>query len=222
MPIVSQHMFDVCQDCHKKITIVVVLCSWFCHCHVYNNIWPQPDIIASSFILTFLTLHLTYESAIFCRWLCISVRHVPSNHSSFWFFDGIQPFFGRQFSMWHSTKCCSSIFDLGPLTPKIWHKIAYKLACMAGRPEMFGPTRGFSGMADSMEPYKMWADPCCHGNEILANLRYVCTKSPISRLVCQIDQICLGLPGRPTLVAMTTTFALGAESNRLPACHLSD
>jgi len=24
---------------------------------------------------------------------------------------------------------------------------------------------------------------------------------------------------RPTLVAMATTFALGAESNRLPACH---
>jgi len=26
---------------------------------------------------------------------------------------------------------------------------------MADRPEMFGPTRGFSGMADSMEPCKM-------------------------------------------------------------------
>jgi len=40
---------------------------------------------------------------------------------------------------------------------------------MADRPEMSGPTRGFSGMADSMEPCKMfWADPCCHGNEIWA------------------------------------------------------
>jgi len=29
-------------------------------------------------------------------------------------------FFGRQFSMWHSTKLFSSIFDLGPLTPKIY------------------------------------------------------------------------------------------------------
>jgi len=38
---------------------------------------------------------------------------------------------------------------------------------MADRPEMFGPTREFSGMADSMEPCKMlWADTCCHGNEI--------------------------------------------------------
>jgi len=35
------------------------------------------------------------------------------------------------------------------------HKITYKLACMADKPEMFGPTRGFSGMADSMEPCKM-------------------------------------------------------------------
>jgi len=41
---------------------------------------------------------------------------------------------------------------------------------MADRPEMFGPTRGFSGMVDSMEPCKMlWADPCCHGNEIWAS-----------------------------------------------------
>jgi len=27
--------------------------------------------------------------------------------SSFLFVDGIEPFLGRQFSMWHSTKCCS-------------------------------------------------------------------------------------------------------------------
>ena len=30
---------------------------------------------------------------------------------------------------------------------------------MADRPEMFGPTRGFSGMADSMEPCKMLLGP---------------------------------------------------------------
>jgi len=40
---------------------------------------------------------------------------------------------------------------------------------MADRPEMFAPTMGFFGMADSMEPCKMlWADPCCNGNEIWA------------------------------------------------------
>ena len=74
-----------------------------------------------------------------------------------------------------STKRCSSIFDLGPLTPKIYSpKFGTKspisrLVRMADRPETFGSTRGFSGMADSMEPCKMlWADPCCHGNEIWA------------------------------------------------------
>jgi len=31
---------------------------------------------------------------------------------------------------------------------------------MTDRPEMFKPTRGFSGMADSMEPSKMlWGGP---------------------------------------------------------------
>jgi len=39
------------------------------------------------------------------------------------------------------------MFDLGLLTPKIYspkfgHKIAYKSACTADRPDMFGPTRG--------------------------------------------------------------------------------
>ena len=34
---------------------------------------------------------------------------------------------------------------------------------------MFGPNRGFSRMADSMEPCKMlWVDPCCQGNELWA------------------------------------------------------
>jgi len=107
--------------------------------------------------------------------LCLSVTLLQIAFS-FFFLDGIEPFFGRQFSMWHTTKRCSSIFDLGPLTPKIYcqklflHKIAYKSACMADRPEIFGPTRGFSGMADSMEPCKiLWADPCCHGNKIWAS-----------------------------------------------------
>jgi len=57
------------------------------------------------------------------------------------------------------------MFDLSPLkTSKIYsaklHKIAYKSAWMADRPEMFRPTSGFSGMADSLEPYKMlWGPP---------------------------------------------------------------
>jgi len=38
----------------------------------------------------------------------------------FLFLDGIELLFDRQFSMTKSTKRCSSIFDLGPLTPKIY------------------------------------------------------------------------------------------------------
>ena len=56
------------------------------------------------------------------------------------------------------------------LLPKISTKSPVsRLVWMADRPEMFGPIRGFSEMADSMEPCKMlWADPCCHDNEIWA------------------------------------------------------
>ena len=88
--------------------------------------------------------------SVLCPDVCLSVTKT-SNCFSFLFLNGIEPLFGRQFSMTPSTKRCSSTFDLGPLTPKIysqnWHKIAYKSACMADRLEMFGPTRGFSGMA---------------------------------------------------------------------------
>ena len=112
--------------------------------------------------------------------------------------------------------------------PKISTKIAYNSACMALRPEMFAPNRGFSGMADWMEPYKMLpADPCCHGNEIWAKIAYnsTCTADrpqmfgPYREFFenGRFNAIMQNLV-RQTLVAMTTTFVLGAESNRLPAC----
>jgi len=134
--------------------------------------------------------------------------------SSSLFLDGIEPFLGRQFSVWHSTKRCSSIFDLGPLTPKF-------------TPQNFGTkspiTRlvwqierrslhllgGFRGWLIQWNHTKCYgADPCCHGNEIMANVFFF-TKSPISWLVCHIDRICLGLPGRPNR---------GAN----PCCHGND
>jgi len=97
--------------------------------------------------------------------------------SSFLFLGGIEPFFGHQFSMWHST--IMLFLDFG-FTPPNAQNLLLK----------------------------------------------ICTKSPISRLVWQIDRKCLGLPGgfrgRPiqwnhakccglTLVAMATKFGLGAE-----------
>jgi len=105
-----------------------------------------------------------------CLSICPSVS--VTNIASFLFLDGIEPIFAHQFSMTKTTKLFSSIFDLGPLTPKIYsqnlYKIAYKSACMADRPEMFGPTRGFSGMADSMQPCKMWGRPLLPWQQHLA------------------------------------------------------
>ena len=109
--------------------------------------------------------------AVYCFFVvdsvCLSVTlfHALLIDSSFLFLHVISPFFDHQFSMWHSTKRCSSIFDLVSLTPKIQSpkfdtKSPLKLACMADTPEMFGANRGFSGMADSMGPYKMlWGLP---------------------------------------------------------------
>jgi len=109
--------------------------------------------------------------------LTLYVCHAPSNRFFFLFLDGIKPFLGRQFSVWHSTKRCSSIFDLGPLTPKILAK-----------------------------------------------------KSPITRLVWQIERRCLHLLGGfrgwpiqwnhtkccgPTLVAMATKFGIKSPITRL-------
>jgi len=67
----------------------------------------------------------------FCRRICLSVclyvcMFVTNITSSFLFLDGIEPFLGHQFSMTKTTKRFSSIFDLGPLTPKIYSpKFAY-------------------------------------------------------------------------------------------------
>ena len=117
----------------------------------HHKEWPI-DSAPSLGVYYFLSLTLSV-----CMSVCLS-RSFKS--IILLFLDGIEPFLPRHFSVWHSTKRCSSIFDIGPLTPKIWHKIAYRSACMADRPEMFGPTRGFSGMADSMEPYRMlWGRP---------------------------------------------------------------
>jgi len=49
-----------------------------------------------------------------CPSVCPSITKKLQIASSFLFLDGIEPFFGRQFSMTPSTKRCSSIFDLDP------------------------------------------------------------------------------------------------------------
>jgi len=90
--------------------------------------------------------------------VCLSVTPLPIDFS-FLFLDGIEPFLAISSPCGTLQNVVLKIFDLGPLTPKIYsqnlHEIAYNSACMADRPEMFGPIRGFLGMADSMEPCKM-------------------------------------------------------------------
>jgi len=55
-----------------------------------------------------------------CPSVCLSVCHAPSNCFFFFVSRWNRAIFGRQFSMWHSAKLFSSIFDLGPLKPIIY------------------------------------------------------------------------------------------------------
>jgi len=131
--------------------------------------------------------------------------------------------------MWHSTKLFFSIFDLGPLTPKIYSpkfkiaQITYNSACMIGRPDMFAPTRGFSGVADSMEPCTMlWGRPLLPWQRNLCKFGLFFDKIAY-KSACMPDKPDMFGPTRgddqgSIFVPMAMTFALGAESNRLPAC----
>jgi len=103
------------------------------------------------------------------NWLCLSVRmSVCLSQTSkllllFLFLYGIKPFLAVS-SPWPLYK--TVFFDFWFRSPNAqnlipnMHKIDYKSACMVDRPEMFGPSKGFSGIADSMEPCKMlWGRP---------------------------------------------------------------
>ena len=54
---------------------------------------------------------------------------------------------------WKHTKCCRA--DPCCHGNDIWAKIAYNSTSTADRPKMFRPSRGFSGMANSMQPCKI-------------------------------------------------------------------
>ena len=118
-----------------------------------------------------------------CISVCLFVTLLFQIDSSFLFLDGIEPFFGRQFSIWRSTKFFS-IFDLGPLTPKI-HSPKF---C---RPLFTGAAPGQTGVSN--------------------RYTHVCDGS-------NGQSVHKDMHVGPIFVAMATTFALGVESNRLPAC----
>ena len=93
---------------------------------------------------------------------CMSVTLLQIDSSPL-FLDGIEPFFVRHLSMWHSIKR-SSIFDLGPLTPKIYSP---KLLAIMLHYHPWSRTRQFSSCLEKVgNPLNFGADPCCHGNEI--------------------------------------------------------
>jgi len=100
---------------------------------------------------------------------CVYVCHAPSNCFFSFVSRWNRAIFARQFSMWHSTKLFSSIFDLGPLTPKICTKSPItRLVWQIGR-RCLGLPRGFRGWPIQWNHTKCCgADRCCHGNEIWA------------------------------------------------------
>jgi len=103
--------------------------------------------------------------------------------ASFLFLDKIKPFFRCQFSMWHSTKRCSSIFDLGAVTPKIYSPKFCTKSTITRLLWQMGQPGGFRGWTIQWNHAKCCgADPCCHGNEIWAR----CGDPNAYRLVCMV------------------------------------
>jgi len=100
-----------------------------------------------------------------CLYVCLYVCHAPSNRFFFFVSRWNQTIFGLSVLRMALYKTLFFDFWFRPdnakiYSPKFWHKIAYNTACTEDKTEIFAPTRGFSGVADSMEPYKMlWGRP---------------------------------------------------------------
>jgi len=88
-------------------------------CTHVDYIWII-DSAPSLGVYYFLSLTLSV-----CLYVCLS-RCSFKSILLFCFSMESNHFFGCHLFMWHSTKRCSSIFDLGPLTPKIYSP---KFAC---------------------------------------------------------------------------------------------
>jgi len=86
---------------------------------------------------------------------------------------------------------------------------------------------------DGIEPFLAISSPCMALHKSCSSIFWfrppnaqilvpkICTKSPISRLVWQIDRICLGLPGgfRGSPIKWNHVKCCGADPCCLPACH---
>jgi len=111
--------------------------------------------------------------------------------------------FGHHLSIWHSTKLFPSIFDLGPLTPKIYSpKLGTKspisrLVWQINR-RCLGLPGGFRGWPIQWNHIKCsGADPCCHGNDICTRRGVshtgLFTQPPMRRMRICLTDVCFFL-----------------------------
>jgi len=97
---------------------------------VYRGASAERLLISAPSLGVYYFLLLTLVCLCVCPSVCLSVTNI----ASFLFLDGIEPFLGHQFSITKTTKHCSSIFDLGPLTPIIYYpKFSYGACVMTAR-----------------------------------------------------------------------------------------
>ena len=145
------------------------------------------DSAPSQGVYYFLSLSLSV-----CLSVYMYVCHGKLQIASFLFVDGIEPFLGRQFSMWHPTKLFSSILDLCPINPKIYSpKFALEDRLEMFEQGVFGDSR-FNGTMYNVvgRPLFLW-----QGNLGKFGILFE-KKSPIIRLVCHIDWIIMFGPTR--------------------------
>jgi len=147
--------------------------------------------------------------SVFC--LCVTPLQIAS---SFLFLDEIVPFFGRQFSMWHSTKRCSSILDLRKLHGKaiFAKKSNLLLFCFSVESSHFWLLVLHDSLYKTLFLHFWFRAP--NAQNLLPK---ICTTSPISRLVWQMNWRCLVLPGgfRGWPIQWNHAKCCGAD----PCCH---
>jgi len=101
--------------------------------------------------------------------VCMSVTANFKSLLLFCFSTESSHFFARQFSMWHSTKLFSSIFDLGPLTTKIYSPTFYRpLDLMLSLSKSVLRRASWQQRAICAHKHLHVPPTRCHGNEIWA------------------------------------------------------
>ena len=114
------------EDVKSVISVYMCYVKWSHRCATNNDLYEPGwfagvsritiDSAPSLGVYYFLLLTLSVSPSV-----CMSVCHTaPSNRFFFFVSRWNRAIFDCHFSMWHCTKRCSSMFDLGPLSPKIY------------------------------------------------------------------------------------------------------